>query len=396
MSMKTSREYCLTIAVDASNIRAGGGVTHLVECLSALDAAEMGIKKVVVYGGPETLARLPERHWLEKNCPRLLCGGAGKRMWWRQTELTKAVRGVADVLLVPGGSYTGSFRPYVALAQNLLPFDFYEKRREGLTWKAARLRLLCSMQTQTFRHADGVIYMTEISRDQIERSMGVCARRSRVVHHGTNPRFFRSRSPGKNKAEFTPASPFRLLYVSILEPYKHQEIVVDAVGELRKRGSPVVLDLVGPGSPRDQRDLRARIRRWDPKESAIKYHGSVPYDQLEAVYGTADAFIFASSCETFGMILLEAMAGGLPVLCSHRSAMPEVAGSAAVYFDPMDARSLTSVICRVMENDALRRSLSFQAQQQAAKYSWERCARNTFGFVREVHADYHGDVGSQF
>jgi glycosyltransferase involved in cell wall biosynthesis len=292
------------------------------------------------------------------------------------------------VLLVPGGSYTGSFRPYVALAQNLLPFDSREKRREGLTLKAARLLLLCWMQTRTFRSADGVIYMTEISRDQIERSMGACVRRSRVVYHGTQPRFFFSNRPTKANGEFTSKNPFRLLYVSILEPYKHQDVVVDSIGALLKKGAPVALDLVGPGSQQDQRDLRERIRRWDPSESAIKYHGSMPYDELEAVYGKADAFIFASSCETFGIILLEAMAAGLPVICSHRSAMPEVAGSAAVYFDPLNAGSLIVAIRSLLENEGLRHSLSFHAQQQALKYSWERCARDTFGFVREVHEDY--------
>ncbi|MDP2137164.1 MAG: glycosyltransferase family 1 protein [Candidatus Didemnitutus sp.] len=375
----------MVTAIDASNIRAGGGITHLAECLGALDAMELGLKRVVVFGGLETLARLPERGWLEKNCPPMLRQGAAARFWWRQFELTRAVSDSADVLLVPGGSYSGSFRPYVAFAQNLLPFDAYEKAREGFTLKGARRRLLSWMQTRTFRRADGVIYMTGISQAQIERSMGFGAMRSRVVHHGTNPRFFRASRPARPNSEYTPEKPFRLLYLSILEPYKHQDVVVDAVGSLLQKGVPVALDLVGPGNPQDQREINTRIRRWDPAEGFIKYHGMIPYEALNEVYEKADAFIFASSCETFGIILLEAMAGGLPVICSHRSAMPEVVGNAAVYFDPLHAGSLAGAIRRVLEDIGLRRTLAFQARHQAEQFTWEKCARETFGFVREIH-----------
>lgn len=378
----------MNIAIEASNIRAGGGITHLAECLAALDPLACGVSEVVVYAGESTLCHLENRSWLRKVCPRAMQGGALARVWWNHFGLDKEITRKADLLLVPGGSYLGRFRPFVALAQNLLPFDEVEQRREGWSLKRLRLLLLERIQGTTFKRADGVIYMTAISRDQMERRLGVAARRSRVVHHGTSPRFFRSRPPEMANTEFVSKNPFRLLYVSILEPYKNQGVVVDAVGEMLKDGVPVGLDFVGPGSHRDQYDLRERIRRWDPSEIAMKYHGMIPYDKLSGIYKKADAFIFASSCETFGIILLEAMAGGLPVICSHRSAMPEVAGSAAVYFNPSDSNSLVSAIRLLLNNAGLRRALSFQAQRQAAKYSWERCARETFGFVRYVHDEY--------
>lgn len=380
------------VAIDASNIRAGGGVTHLVELLGALVPEEVGIQRVVVYGGEETLSRLATRPWLQKCSPPELAGGTLSRFWWRQARLSKEVHAVADVLLVPGGSYTGSFRPYVALAQNLLPFDAYEREREGFTLKGLRLELLSWMQTRTFRNADGVIYMTEISRGQIERSMGFTTQHSRVIHHGTSPRFFRPLKLILSQSDYTPTNPFRLLYVSILEPYKHQNVVVDAVGSLLQKGIPVALDLVGPGSEADQKAINKQLRRWDPGQGFMRYRGTIPYAELNRAYESADAFIFASSCETFGIILLEAMAGGLPIICSHRSAMPEVVGNAAIYFDPLNAASLATAINRVFADTGLRRTMAFQSQQQARQFSWGKCAQETFGFVREVYEKHKGET----
>jgi glycosyltransferase involved in cell wall biosynthesis len=155
---------------------------------------------------------------------------------------------------------------------------------------------------------------------------------------------------------------------------------------------PIALDLVGPGSPQDQLRLRAQMSRVDPAGAFVRYQGMVPYAELARAYDNADAFVFASSCETFGIILLEAMAGGLPIISSHRSAMPEVVGSAATFFDPLNVPSLALAINRVFDDDRLRRSLSFQAREQARQFSWERCADETFAFVREAHERHRGGV----
>jgi glycosyltransferase involved in cell wall biosynthesis len=381
-------------AVDASNIRAGGGVTHLIECLSATTPEELGFKQIVVIGGEETLGRLPERRWLIKRVPPMLRKGPIARFWWKQFELTGKVHDCADILLVPGGSYAGSFRPFVALAQNLLPFDANERSGEGVTLKRLRLHLLEGMQTRTFRRANGVVFMSEISKTHIQHRMGFQPRLSRVVHHGTSSRFFRTPRLQRPPAAFSTSEPFRLLYLSIIEPYKHQDVVVDAVGALRHAGVPVALDLVGPSTSTGRAKLEARIQHWDREGAFMRYRGMVPYEVLESVYAQADAFVFASSCETFGIILLEAMAHGLPVACSHRSALPEVLGTAGIYFDPLSAESARVALGRLFEDLSLRHSLSFRAQERAREFSWKQCADETFGFVREVYEAYQHAGGA--
>ncbi len=378
----------MRVAIEASNIRAGGGITHLVECLAAIDPQEMGLRWVTVYGGSEALYRVPDQPWLQKVLPDALLGGPGARFWWRHSHLDKALAEKADILLVLGGSYLGSFRPFVAFAQNLLPFDQIEQRREGWTFKRLRLLLLERIQGATFQRANGVVYMSAISRDQIQRRLGFVPRSSRVVHHGTSPRFLRRSDSLTVCSEFSDSRPMRLLYVSILEPYKHQRMVVAAVAAARKRGVAVTLDLVGPAAPGEAESLQRDIANQREASNFVRYHGAIAYEQLQDIYAGADAFVFASSCETFGIIVLEAMAAGLPLLCSHRSALPEVAGSAALYFDPLEPSSLVRAVEAIYADSRLRRSFALQGAARAGSFSWQKCARETFAFVREVHDEW--------
>lgn len=380
----------LSLAVDASNIRAGGGVTHLLELLTAYEPNE-GIRKMVVFGAGRTVGKIPSRPWLEARVVDDLERGPMHTAWWRHLHFTREVQKFADILVVLGGIYTGSFHPYVCLAQNLLPFDRAARSSEGYSAKRLRLHMLTWLQGRSFRHADGVVFMTEISRQQIVQHLGLNPRRSVVVHHGASPRFA-SAPADAQPVTFSKERPFRLLYVSIIEPYKHQDVVVRAAGQLLGEGRPVELDLVGPASDAD----RARLLRCiatTGRGNAIRYHGPVPYDELHPVYANADAFIFASSCETFGIILLEAMGAGLPLICSHRSAMPEVAGDAAIYFDPLNERSLAEVVGRLMDEPGLRRSLAFRSRRRVHDFSWRKCAEQTFGFVSEVWRETKGAQG---
>ena len=95
----------LTIGIDATNIRIGGGITHLVELLRAAQPAEHGIDRIVVWGGTPTLTALEDRPWLVKRNPPALDKGLLQRTLWQRFCLSQATRDEGcDVLFVPGGS----------------------------------------------------------------------------------------------------------------------------------------------------------------------------------------------------------------------------------------------------------------------------------------------------
>ena len=147
-----------------------------------------------------------------------------------------------------------------------------------------------------------------------------------------NSRFFIHPKVQKPISYYSIDNPFRIIYMTSLEPYKNNSVVIEAIASIRKDGLPISLDIYGRGSDKRKIRLNQLINQIDEYNS-ITYHGSIPFEKLHEKYKKADLAIYASSCETFGITLLEGMAAGLPTICSNKSAMPEILGKAGIYFD---------------------------------------------------------------
>ncbi len=178
--------------------------------------------------------------------------------------------------------------------------------------------------------------------------------------------------------------PFRILYVSIVDVYKHQWNVAQAVACLRKEGLPVVLELVGPAYRPALRRLETARRRLDPTEAFIRYRGPADHEQLPEVYRQAELCVFASTCENLPNILLESMASGVPIACSKYGVMPEVLGDGGVYFDPENPEDIAQAIGGLIASPELRAEKARMAFERAQQYSWRRCADETFAFLARI------------
>ena len=108
------------------------------------------------------------------------------------------------------------------------------------------------------------------------------------------------------------------------------------------------------------------------------------YKEIHQRYIEADVSVFASSCENMPNILIESMAAGLPIACSNRGPMPEMLGEAGVYFDPEDPASIADAVRQLAANPELRAEKAAAASAAALQFSWSRCARETFEFLRTV------------
>ena len=146
----------------------------------------------------------------------------------------------------------------------------------------------------------------------------------------------------------------------------------------------MALDLVGPAYPPALTRLNKCLKQWDPHQSWVNYHGAIPYNELHQKYAQADLGVFASSCENLPIILLETMAAGLPVACSNRGPMPVVLGDAGVYFDPEQPDEIAHALRKLIESVQLRTDLAQASYERARKYSWQRCAEDTFAFLAEI------------
>jgi glycosyltransferase involved in cell wall biosynthesis len=373
----------LTIAIDASNIRAGGGISHLCNVLRAVELRQTGFQRIFVFGVAQTLRRLEPRDWLIQIPVDYIHASPLHRAYWQLVGLPALLRGMrVDVLFSPGG-----LLPFhcpcssVVMSRNMLPFVSAERARYGLSGMRLKLELLRIMQSWSFERATGVIYLTDYARRTIGNQLSRPPSRSAVIPHGIGDRFRNRPRPQRPLDTYSLTEPFRFLYVSILAPYKHQWRVAAAIDMLRREGLPVAIDFVGPKVSEGYRKLEPFLRSG---EGYITYRGNASYTEMSRIYQEADAFAYASTCENLPNILIEAMAGGLPIASSDREPMTSVLGDGGVYFNSEDALSIAAALKSLATDAPLRQTLAERAYRRASELTWERCASETLRFISET------------
>lgn len=181
-----------------------------------------------------------------------------------------------------------------------------------------------------------------------------------------------------------------LLYVARLEhPGKNHVRLIQAFEQLWLSGRRNVrLVLAGPDRERAA-EIRATAAATRCAQNIV-FTGFVSEAKLDALYRNAAGFVFPSLFEGFGLPLLEAMDYDLPVATSNRSSMPEVAGQAAVYFDPFDTIAMTRCMAHLLEDEPLRAHLIEAGRAQRQRFSWNRTAAATLDVMEAALASAGG------
>jgi len=370
----------MRLLIDASNIRLGGGITHLAQLLAHFQPGMSGIKGVEVWSGRGTLDQLPGKAGVEYRHDSLLDGGLFARTLWQQRYLPRLLRQPnVDLLLSPGGTLPiRTMIPAVTMSQNMLPFEPAQASLFGAIHPMRlKLALLRRAQSRALASADGVIFLSGYAQRQLTQQLRLAPAKTALIPHGLEKRFF---LPLRPVPETAPRK-VRVLYVSILMPYKHQLEVGEAVMQLRRIGIEATLDCIGLSWGRYGRQVHRHFATLDPGGEVLRLRGSVPFERLHEHYASADVFVFASSCENLPNILLEAMASGVPIASSRLGPMPDVLGDCGVYFDPYQVQSITTALMHIVRCPTSAWHRARDAQVRAREYSWERCARETFAFL---------------
>jgi alpha-1,3-rhamnosyl/mannosyltransferase len=175
------------------------------------------------------------------------------------------------------------------------------------------------------------------------------------------------------------------LFAGTIEPRKNIETLIDAYGRL-DAGLRARYPLVLAGYRGWRSDaIHARIERA-AAEGWVRYLGYLPSADLPLLFAGARLFAFPSLYEGFGLPVLEAMASGVPVVCSTSSSLPEVAGEAAATCEPLDVSALTGLLERGLSDDGWRNAAREAGLANAARFSWRRCAEQTLAVYREAAA----------
>ena len=234
------------------------------------------------------------------------------------------------------------------------------------------------------RLADAIIINSESLRSEIERYLEVDARKLKLIPEAVDHDLFRQGDAGAARARVAShgvTRPF-VLFVSSLWPYKNCDGLLRAWALARSELRDRQLAIVGPG--RDEHYL-AQLHSLAAElgiSGDLVFVGGVPLDETVYFYQAADAFVYPSLNETFGLPILEAMACGCPVVTSDTSAMPETAGGAAVLCNPEDPASIARAIVEAAgpERDRLREA----GFRRAAQFTWGGTAASTLEVYREV------------
>jgi glycosyltransferase involved in cell wall biosynthesis len=175
------------------------------------------------------------------------------------------------------------------------------------------------------------------------------------------------------------ASPY-VLSVGTIEPRKN---LTRSVRAYRQVAPDVPHALVLAGAPGwHAEELETELAR--PGPGTIVRTGRVSEEQLDALYRGADAFIYPSLYEGFGLPVVEAMSRGVPTITSNTSSLPEVAGDAALLVDPTDVSEIAEALARVLTDPALAEDLRARGRARAAKFTWAATARATLDVYRHV------------
>lgn len=253
--------------------------------------------------------------------------------------------------------------------------------------KTRLLPLYRAVMRRIARVADVVITVSERSRADILACLAIPPARAgkvRVVYNGVSPLFRPEGVPPCDRAP-APDRPRRLLYVGRADPYKNVGLLVRLTAALRREtGCPVELVIVGPEDERYPE--AARLARELGVAEHVRWTGALPPADLVRAYREADVLVHASRYEGFGLQVIEAMACGLPVVCSDGGSLPEIAGDAALIAPPGDIAAFVANTRRALEDAGLRRALGRRGFERAARFPWSATAARTAAIYDEMLA----------
>ena len=264
--------------------------------------------------------------------------------------------------------------------RNMLPFSPEESKRYGFSYMRLRLYILYFLQLRSFHRADLTVFISHYAKSVIDQLLPNRCGKSQVITHGLNDYFL---SVGQTlRPDYLPDK--YVLYVSILDVYKAQIEVIQAWNVAKNNiPSDIKLLLVGPEYPPYAQKVRALITELHLQETVILC-GNIEYQKLPEYYRHAEVNLFASSCENCPNILLEALGGGRPILCSNYPPMPEFSGDAVLYFDPYNTQEIADSLVRLLNSSYLRDIYADKALKRSKSFNWQLSAQHTWQALQEL------------
>lgn len=352
----------MRIAVDALSQVTGGGLTVVQHLVPEIARLRPEWRLTVFSAAPWFGADAPQNLELVVE-PALR--SPWKRPLWQQLRLPGILRtGGYDALLNLGGYATArSPVPQICVWQN--PNLFSSAPIPRPAWLRAYIAAQRAAQGWSLPRASRNVFLTRSSLEDAAAVWPIERYSASVIPLGLD-------AP-PDAGETRERESFALA-VGHVYTHKNYESLIDAIAICAEMGRPIRLRIAGPADRGYKAALERRAKRNGAAEW-IEFLGPLDRAQIFDLYRRTRVYVTTSLLESFGMTVLEAMASGAPVAASNASCIPEVAGDAAIYFDPRDPHEIAATLVRLISDDALCAELRQRGRRRAPEFSWERTAR---------------------
>ena len=233
--------------------------------------------------------------------------------------------------------------------------------------------LVIKHKREVIEKADAIIAISEYTKQEIIRFYPQVEPLISVVHHGYTLSTVLAQADLALPAKY-------ILFVGERWHYKNFTGFVNSISSLLKRDP--TLNLVCAGGGKYSEEESKVFSEIGIADQCIQLNATDA--QLKYLYSNARLFVFPSLHEGFGLPLLEAFANDCPVVCSNNTALPEVAGDAAIYFDPLSAESMKGAVELVLNNTQLQEELKIKGRQRLTKFTFDQCVQNTLKVYQSV------------
>lgn len=388
-----------TILLNALAATAGGGLTYLRNVLPRL-AKQAGAHRFIVLVPDLSVApKLPESASLSvETIPA--GGGLLGRLWWEQWHLRKFVRTRGVDVLVALGNFAllNSPVPQILLNRNAL---YFSPQFSADLWRrgARRAWLMHQFKSQlarlSIRQADCNVTPTTAFAKQMQAA-GFAQTRFEVIPFGFDAALFTANPqplPPSLTAKLKPGC-LRVLYVSHYNYFRNFETLLRAwpliKAQMRARAGKetqlVLTTDLKRGAVYGGYDATAAAELIEQLGIGddIAMLGSVPYEQLHALYRACNVFVCPSYAESFGHPLVEALASGLPVVAANLPVHREVCGEAAIYFNVFNERSLAAQCVHTLREPALQTQLRNRGLRRSHNFSWDAHCQHLLQLIQRL------------
>jgi glycosyltransferase involved in cell wall biosynthesis len=316
--------------------------------------------------------------------------------WWKEFGLPfRAWQERCDVLFC-----TDYVVPLFASCPTVPVFhgaNFWERPGDYNKWWHL---LLSRLALPAARRAGAIVTVSDVSRQRLIKFANLPAEKMRVIYEGPKRKAIRPITTQEIEQQLAAYglvnTPF-ILSVGVMEKRKNLPRLIEAFARAFPHiDSAYRLVLVGQPGPMpsldDSGNVHSVIENLDLSEKVV-LTGYVPDEALAAFYQAATFYAFPSLYEGFGLPLLEAFANNLPVTAAQATSIPEVAGNAVLFFDPLDVDTIAEALIKLGTDPDLRESFVVKGHNRLAEFSWEKTARQLLGLFVEVierergHAD---------